>query len=41
MGSWSTRRDVESFKAVTGPIYMKIGEVAGPDFVEKVMASMN
>ena len=40
-GVMVNQADVESFKAVTGPIYMKIGEVAGPDFVEKVMASMN
>ena len=33
--------DVESFKAVTGPIYEKIGEVAGPDFVEKALAAIN
>jgi tripartite ATP-independent transporter DctP family solute receptor len=33
--------DVESFKAVTGPIYEKIGEVAGPDFVEKTLAAIN
>ena len=33
--------DVESFKAVTGPIYEKIGEIAGPDFVEKTMAAIN
>ena len=32
--------DVESFKAVTPPIYEMIGEVAGPDFVEKALAAI-
>ena len=40
-GVMVNQADVESFKAVTGPIYMKIGEVAGPDFVEKALAAMN
>jgi len=33
--------DVAAFKAVTGPIYDAIGEVAGPEFVNKVLAILD
>lgn len=32
--------DVESFKAVTGPIYDQIGEIVGADFVNKTLTTI-